>query len=87
MVKVLYLSPIQLIKTTLFITDKISNRGREEPSTTKDELIASMQLSENEGVIDERESDLIENVLKLDEVKVADILTPRSVVFALEGEL
>ena len=73
-----------IIKTTLFITDKISNRKREEPSTTKDELIASMQLSENEGVIDEKESDLIENVLKLDEVKVADILTPRSVVFALE---
>ncbi len=46
-----------------------------------------MQLSENEGVIDEKESDLIENVLKLDEVKVSDILTPRSVVFALEESM
>jgi len=76
-----------IIKTTLFITDKISTKKKEKPSTTKDELIASMQLSENEGVIDEKESDLIENVLKLDEVKVADILTPRSVVFALDESM
>ncbi|NPA61284.1 MAG: HlyC/CorC family transporter [Epsilonproteobacteria bacterium] len=87
MVKFFIFITYPIIKTTLFITDKISNRGREEPSTTKDELIASMQLSENEGVIDEKESDLIENVLKLDEVKVADILTPRSVVFALEENM
>jgi CBS domain containing-hemolysin-like protein len=76
-----------IIKTTLFITDKISSKRKEEPTTTKDELIASMQLSEDEGVIDEKESDLIENVLKLDEVKVADILTPRSVVFALDESM
>jgi CBS domain containing-hemolysin-like protein len=44
-------------------------------------------MSEDEGVIDEKESDYIENVLKLDEVKVLDILTPRSVVFALEEHL
>jgi CBS domain containing-hemolysin-like protein len=87
MIKFFIFITYPIIKTTLFITDKISNRRKEEPSTTKDELIASMQLSENEGVIDEKESDLIENVLKLDEVKVSDILTPRSVVFALEESM
>lgn len=43
-----------------------------------------MLLSEDDGVIDEKESDFIENILKLDEVKVGDILTPRSVVFSLD---
>jgi len=75
-----------IILTTLFITNKISS-GSEEVTTTKDELLESMLMSEDEGVIDEKESDYIENVLKLDEVKVSDILTPRSVVFALEEHL
>ncbi len=75
-----------IILTTLFITNKISS-GNEENKTTKDELLESMLISEDEGVIDEKESDYIENVLKLDEVKVADILTPRSVVFALEENM
>ncbi len=75
-----------IILTTLFITNKISS-GNEEIKITKDELLESMLISEDEGVIDEKESDYIENVLKLDEVKVSDILTPRSVVFALEEHL
>ncbi len=75
-----------IILTTLFITNKIS-KGHEEVKTTKDELLESMLISEDEGVIDEKESDYIENVLKLDEVKISDILTPRSVVFALEEHL
>jgi CBS domain containing-hemolysin-like protein len=73
-----------IILTTLFVTDKISKGNEDAHSLTRDELLESMLLSEDEGVIDEKESDYIENVLKLDEMKVQDILTPRSVVFALE---
>ncbi len=76
-----------IIVTTLFITNKISSGKEDANTTTKDELLESMLISEDKGVIDEKESDLIENVLKLDEVKVMDILTPRSVVFALEENL
>jgi len=76
-----------IIVTTLFITNKISKDKGNAQTTTKDELLESMLLSEDEGVIDEKESDFIENVLKLDEVKVKDILTPRLVVFALEEHL
>lgn len=73
-----------IIITTLFVTDKISKGNEDANSLTKDELLESMLQSEDDGVIDEKESDYIENVLKLDERKVLDILTPRSVVFALE---
>ena len=73
-----------IILTTLFITNKIS-KGKDDANTlTKDELLESMLLSEDDGVIDEKESDFIENILKLDEMKIADVLTPRSVVFALD---
>jgi len=73
-----------IIITTLFITDKISKGKDDANSLTKDELLESMLLSEDDGVIDEKESDFIENILRLDAVKVGDILTPRSVVFALD---
>ena len=76
-----------IILTTLFVTDKISAGQDDSNSLTKDELLESMLQSEDEGVIDEKESDFIENVLKLDEHKVHDILTPRSVVFALDENL
>ncbi|KYJ87748.1 hemolysin family protein [Sulfurovum riftiae] len=73
-----------IILMTLFVTNRIK-KGDEGHSLTKEELLESALLSEDEGVLDEQESDIIENILKLDDIKVHDILTPRSVVFALEG--
>jgi CBS domain containing-hemolysin-like protein len=73
-----------IIILTLFVTDRISENKDSISSMTKAELLENTLLSENEGVIDEKESDVIENVLHLDVIKVKDILTPRSVVFALE---
>ena len=73
-----------IILTTLFITDKISKGKRDSHILTKEELLESMLLSEDDGVIDEKESDFIENILTLDNKKVSEILTPRSVVFALD---
>ena len=76
-----------IILTTLFVTNKISNGKDDSNKLTKEELIESMLLSEDEGVIDEKESDVIENVLRLDDIKVSEVLTPRSVVFALEANM
>ena len=72
-----------IILTTLFVTNKISEGKDDVNSLTKEELLESMLQSEDEGVIDEQESDVIENILNLDNIKVREILTPRSVVFAL----
>ncbi len=72
-----------VILMTLFVTNRIQ-KGDEGHSLSKEELLESALLSEDEGVLDEQESDVIENILKLDDIKVHDILTPRSVVFALE---
>ena len=72
-----------VILLTLFVTNRIK-KGDEGHSLSKEELLESALLSEDEGVLDEQESDIIENILKLDDIKVHDILTPRSVVFAIE---
>jgi len=73
-----------IILMTLSITQKISKGAIDEKSTSKEELIANALISETEGIIDEQESDIIENILLLDNIKVANILTPRGVVFAIE---
>ncbi len=76
-----------IILTTLFVTNRIS-KGKDDVNTlTKEELLESMLLSEDDGVIDEKESDVIENILGLDKVKVQSILTPRSVVFAIDEHM
>ena len=76
-----------IILTTLFVTDKISKDSADANTLTKEELLESMLLSEDDGVIDEQESDVIENILNLDNIKVGEILTPRSVVFALNEDM
>ena len=73
-----------IILTTLAVTNKISNGKTDSHSLTKEELLESMLMSEDEGIIDEKESDVIENILNLDNIKVSEVLTPRSVVFALD---
>ena len=76
-----------IILTTLFITDKISKGKGDSHTLTKEELLESMWMSEDDGVIDEKESDVIENILNLDNIKISEVLTPRSVVFALDESM
>ena len=76
-----------IILTTLAVTNKISNGKADANSLTKKELLESMLQGEDEGVIDEQESDVIENILNLDNIKVSEILTPRSVIFALDESM
>ena len=73
-----------IILLTLFVTNRIS-KGDSSMSLTKAELLESTLMSEDEGVLKEQESDMIENVLLLDKMKIEEILTPRTVVYALDG--
>jgi len=73
-----------IILMTLFVTNRIK-KNDDGMSLTKEELIESTLMSEDEGVLDEKESDVIENILLLDKIKIQEILTPRTVVFGLDG--
>ncbi|WP_457749380.1 CNNM domain-containing protein [Sulfurimonas sp.] len=76
-----------IILSTLAVTNRISKGKTDAHSLTKEELLESMLMSEDEGIIDEKESDVIENILNLDNIKVSEVLTPRSVVFALDESM
>jgi len=73
-----------IILMTLFVTNRIS-KSDDSMNLTKEELIESTLLSEDEGLLGEKESDVIENILLLDKIRIKEILTPRTVVFGLDG--
>jgi len=54
---------------------------------TKEDVIAMAEIGEDEGTIEEDESTIIENILRLDNISADEVLTPRSVVFALQKNL
>ncbi len=60
---------------------------RSGPEVTREEMIINAELGVEEGTIKNKESLIIKNLLMLDKIYVSDIMTPRSVFFALDAEL
>jgi CBS domain containing-hemolysin-like protein len=79
MIKITY----PLVWFSSLITNYISKGRKDEINFSRDEIMAVVTLSEKEGSIHSKESVLIENLFKLKNIKTKEIMTPRSVVFAL----
>ncbi|MCH7763968.1 MAG: HlyC/CorC family transporter [Candidatus Marinimicrobia bacterium] len=58
-----------------------------QDTVTKEDVIAMAEIGEDEGTIDEDETTIIENILRLDNVTAEEVLTPRTVVFALKKNM
>ena len=74
-----------LVWISMFITNAISKGKTKESNFSRDEILAAVTMGEKEGSILSKESVLIENLFKLKNIKTKDIMTPRSVVFALKS--
>lgn len=70
-----------------FLTNYISRNKKHQSNFSRDEIMAVVAMGEREGTILSKESDLIENLLKLKNIKAKDIMTPRSVVFAMSASI
>ena len=55
-------------------------------STTREEVMVAAEIGVDEGAIRKNESVVIQNLLTLNKIEVSDIMTPRSVIFALDGQ-
>lgn len=62
-------------KLTKLITPK-----EKRNTITKEEITAAATIAQESGIIKNKDSDIIENLLNLEEIKVKDIHTPRSVM-------
>lgn len=56
-----------------------------DSAVSREEVIVTAELSADEGAIRQKESTIIKNLLMLDNMKVADIMTPRSVMYAYQS--
>ncbi|MBU1314099.1 MAG: hemolysin family protein [Alphaproteobacteria bacterium] len=74
-----------LVKMSQFITLLLS-RGKRQPPVSREEIAAMADIGHREGVIDKGDSKVFRNLLKFDRLTVGDIMTPRTVVFALDQE-
>ena len=60
--------------------------AKPEGQITREEMVVMAELGEVEGTIQEKETHLIENILKLNMILAEEVLTPRSVIFAFQKD-
>lgn len=78
---------VGLFKPLVFLLNKLSalfDRGEDVPSVTEDELKYMIDEIEEQGVIEEQESELVKSALEFDEITVNEILIPRVKVIGVE---
>lgn len=82
---------ILMLYPFVFLSEKM-NRGLRSgaepaPEVSREEMIMTAEIGAEEGTLKTKESNIIKNLLMLDKMYVSDIMTPRSVFFALEGDM
>ncbi|MBQ6073612.1 MAG: DUF21 domain-containing protein [Bacteroidales bacterium] len=73
---ILLMYPIVIL---IELITRIFQKDDDEASVSREEVSAMANVGEEEGVIDESENRIIQNVIKLDDVKAYDVMTPRVV--------
>jgi CBS domain containing-hemolysin-like protein len=71
-----------LVKMSQGLT-RLLARGKRPKLVSREELTALAKLGAREGVVEHGESHILENLLRLHTVLARDVMTPRTVVFAL----
>ncbi|MFO7702142.1 MAG: CNNM domain-containing protein [Psychroflexus maritimus] len=77
--KIMIIITYPLVIMSAFITKMIAN-NKNDHTTSREEIAALASIGADEGLFSEKENKIIQNILKLKNIKVTDILTPRVVV-------
>jgi len=68
-----------LVIMTGYIT-KLFSRNKDELTVSREEISAMANIGTEEGIFEEKENKIIQNLVRLKNVKVSEIMTPRVVV-------
>jgi CBS domain containing-hemolysin-like protein len=86
--------PLVALRYSLYplvaITQRFSNlltRGHSTPTITEDEILAAVRMGATAGQITLGESQLVHNIINLENKSIREIMTPRTVVFSLDAHL
>lgn len=77
---------LPLVILSEWITRALKERRGKSVSVSREELAALARLGGDEGVFAPSESRVLQNLFRLRQLRVRDIMTPRTVVFALNEE-
>lgn len=75
-----------LVKMAELLT-RLMTKNKSETSVHRDEFIALAELGSKEGIFHKYESRVLQNLFFLRNIRTKDIMTPRTVVFALAENL
>ena len=75
-----------LVVLSQYITKAVSS-GKQSLSVSREEVSAMVDVAAEEGVFEKKENKMIQNLLKLDEMKAREIMTPSSVVEMAEESM
>ncbi|MBT3307889.1 MAG: DUF21 domain-containing protein [Gammaproteobacteria bacterium] len=81
---------VWLLYPFVLLSEKITARFADEPmmsGMSRGEFQAISKLSEAEGQLSERESTILNNLLRLHDTQVSDAMTPRPVIFSLSDQV
>lgn len=78
-IKVMIIITYPLVIMSAGVTKLISKNSREQ-TTSREEIAALANIGADEGVFSKKEHKIIQNLLRLKNVKVTEIMTPRVVV-------
>ena len=79
---------ITLLYPLILISEKLTkliSRGKAVHVFSRDELVAMTNIGERSGMIEEHESRIINNLMHFSSLQAGDIMTPRTVVMALDA--
>lgn len=75
-----------LVYVSSLIT-KVFSKSEKETTTSREEIAALTSLGADEGVFTEKEHKVIQNIIRLKDVKVKEVMTPRVVVAVADENL
>ena len=83
---ILLLPIVAIVMALLFVLRKLWGRDRaeDEPTVTEEELSTIIDTIEEEGVIDEEKSELLQSTLEFHDTTIEEIMTPRIDVTAMD---
>ncbi len=79
-----------LVKVSVFAVERLARAmgvgDKNGPAMTEEELTAILETAEDEGVIDEERTDLVQSALQFDDLTIGQVLTPRIDMVAIDVE-
>ncbi|AFY54811.1 CBS domain-containing protein [Rivularia sp. PCC 7116] len=85
------LAALTLIFTPLvWVLENITapfTKGKKQPTTNKAEIMLLADIAHQEGIIERDEAQMIQRVFQLNELTAADLMTPRTILTYLRGNL